>query len=584
MKVIQLLKKVLNGIKDSIIRFPQTIGISIACVIFLIYISELGYEVSNELRENLVKATMVLGLGIPLSLCINLYFERLKDFKRNVFYGVYAGGVMLLSFYYYFFLKNFEMISITRYIGLSLILYLVFMFIPYISKEKNFELYVIKVFARFFTTILYSVVLYLGLAAILMTIDKLLGVHIKEELYYYTWLIVVGVFASAFFLAGIPKNNKEMFLEDYSKLIKILVLYIVIPLISVYTVILYVYFAKIIITRQWPQGLVSHLVLWYSTISVIVLFLISPLLSKITWIKLYMKVFPKIIIPLMIMMFISIGIRIKAYGVTENRYFVVALGIWVIFSMVYFSLKKKLINIMIPISLAVIIFISVFGPFSSYSISRYSQNKRFEKLLIENKMLINGKAVKATSDVSDEDARQISSILRYFRDYHSLKDIKSLPEDFIIEDTEEILGVKYDSEYNYPSENMNFYFNIDNKTQAVDIKGYDYFFDLTNTKQIDSKDDALSVSYDFNSSVLKIYQNGQVVYSKDLLEFAEKLLEKYDVNGKNENIPLKDMILIDENDKIKVKILFSYVSGSINKSTGETEFPEFYFNVFVKVK
>jgi hypothetical protein len=450
MKVIQLLKKVLNGIKDSIIRFPQTIGISIACVIFLIYISELGYEVSNELRENLVKATMVLGLGIPLSLCINLYFERLKDFKRNVFYGVYAGGVMLLSFYYYFFLKNFEMISITRYIGLSLILYLVFMFIPYISKEKNFELYVIKVFARFFTTILYSVVLYLGLAAILMTIDKLLGVHIKEELYYYTWLIVVGVFASAFFLAGIPKNNKEMFLEDYSKLIKILVLYIVIPLISVYTVILYVYFAKIIITRQWPQGLVSHLVLWYSTISVIVLFLISPLLSKITWIKLYMKVFPKIIIPLMIMMFISIGIRIKAYGVTENRYFVVALGIWVIFSMVYFSLKKKLINIMIPISLAVIIFISVFGPFSSYSISRYSQNKRFEKLLIENKMLINGKAVKATSDVSDEDARQISSILRYFRDYHSLKDIKSLPEDFIIEDTEEILGVKYDSEYNYP--------------------------------------------------------------------------------------------------------------------------------------
>lgn len=584
MRVIQLLKQMLNGIKASIRRFPQTIGISIACVILLIYISELGYEVSNELRENLVKVTMVLGLGIPLSLCINLYFERLKDFKRIIFYGFYAGGVVLLSFYYYLFLENFKMISITRYIGLSLILYLMFICLPYICKKGNFELYVIKIFARFFTTILYSVVLYLGLAAILMTIDKLLGVHIKEQVYYYTWLTVVGVFASAFFLAGIPENNSEMFLEDYPKLIKILVLYIVIPLISVYTVILYIYFAKIIITRQWPEGLVSHLVLWYSTISVMVLFLISPLLNKITWVKIYMKVFPKTIIPLLIMMFISIGIRIKVYGVTENRYFVVALGIWVILAMMYFSFKKKLINIILPISLAVIIFISIFGSFSSYSISRYSQNKRFEKLLIENKMLIDGKAVKATSDVSDEDAREISSILRYFRDYHSLKDIKSLPEDFSIEGMEEVLGVKYHSGYNYPSENMNFYFNIDNNAQAIDIKGYDYLFDLTNINQIDQKDDGLSVNYDYNSSVLKINQNGEVVYSKDLVEFVEKLLEKYDVNEKNESIPLKDMILIDENDKIKVKILFLYVSGGINKLTGEIEFPQFHFNVFVKVK
>lgn len=584
MKIIQLLKDMLKGIKASIRRFPQTIGISIACVILLIYISELGHEANTELIETLSKVTMAIALGIPLSLCINLYFERLKDFKKIIFYGIYVGGAVLLGFYYFFFLKDLEMITITRYIGFSLILYLVFLFMPYIFKKENFELYVIKVFARFFTTVLYSAVLFLGLSAILITIDKLLGVHIKDEIYYYCWLIVVGVFASTFFLAGIPKNNEKILLEDYSKLLKTLVLYIVIPLISIYTVILYIYFAKIIITRQWPVGLVSHLVLWYSTISVIVLFLISPLLKKITWIRRYMQIYPKVIIPVIIMMFISIGVRVNAYGVTENRYFVIALGLWVMLAMIYFSFKKNLINIILPISLAIIICISVFGPFSSYSISMYSQNKRFEKLLIENSMLKDGKAIRATSDVSDEDAMQMSSILRYFSDYHSLQDIESLPEDFSIEDMEKVLGVKYYARYSYPEEEGYFFFSAAEKTEAIDIKGYDYLFDLTSSKQLDLKDKTLSVSYDYNTPVLKINQYGEVVYSKDLVEYAEELLEKYGIIHKNENLSLEDTIFIEENDRIKVKILFSSVSGNINKSTGKVKSARFGLSVFVKVK
>ena len=82
------------------------------------------------------------------------------------------------------------------------------------------------------------------------------------------------------FLAGIPTKNEKLSLEDYSRLLKVLVLYIVMPLITVYTIILYIYFGKIIITRVWPEGLVSHLVLWYSVISAAVLFFITPLRMK----------------------------------------------------------------------------------------------------------------------------------------------------------------------------------------------------------------------------------------------------------------------------------------------------------------
>lgn len=583
MKISELFKDMLKGIKNSIRRFPETICISTACVILLIYMSEMGYRTDEGIGETLTKLTMVLALGIPLSLCIKLYFERVRDYKKILLYGVYVGGAVLLILYYFVFLKDFEMVSITRYIGCNVILYLVFLFISYIPKKENFELYVIRVLTRFFTTILYSIILYLGITVIFFTIDKLLGINIKGEIYYYNWLIVSGVFAPSFFLSGIPENNEELALKDYSKLVKVLVLYIIIPLISVYTIILYIYFGKIIITRQWPEGLVSHLVLWYSVISAAVLFLISPLLDEVTWIRRYVKVFPKAILPLIIMMFFSIGIRINTYGVTENRYYVVALGIWVLFTMIYFSFSNKRRNIILPITLAVITFVSVFGPFSSYSISKYSQNKRLEKILIRNNMIENKKAIKAESEVSERDTREISNILNYFDNNHSLRDVKVLPEDFKIRDMEKVLGLKYHDEY-HNNNNQYFYFNVFEGDHVMDIRGYDFLFDSRNQRFDGSKNSPISIRFEYETNVLRISENGEEVYKKDLGDFAKTLIEEYGLNHRGQNIDYNKMAFVDENDKIKVKIQFFHIGGYKDPTTGKIESSGFEFNVLVKVK
>ena len=221
---------------------------------------------------------MVLALGVPLSLCIKLFFERKEQYKKVSQFVSYLGGAVLLIAYYNFFLKDIDMVSTSRYIAFSLILYLIFLFISYLPNREDFEFYVIRIFTRFFTTILYSLVLYLGLSAILFAIDELLGVNIKGEIYYYAGLIVAGIFAPSFFLAGLPVKDEILTVSEYSRLLMVLVLYIIMPLFTVYTVILYIYFGKIIITRLWPEGLVSvsHLVLWYSAISAAVLFFISP--------------------------------------------------------------------------------------------------------------------------------------------------------------------------------------------------------------------------------------------------------------------------------------------------------------------
>jgi hypothetical protein len=579
-------KGILRGIKNSLERFPQTIGISTICVVILIYISEITPETSGDYIETLGRVTMVIALGIPLSLCIKLFFEKQKSYKKISMYASYLVSILLLIFYFYFFLKDMDMVSISRYIGFSLILYLVSIFISYLPNRKDFEIYVVRSFARFFTTVLYSLVLFLGLSAILFTIDQLLGVNVKSELYYYTFLMTTGIFATSFFLAGIPAKDEVLNVSDYSRLLKVLVLYIVMPLISIYTIILYIYFGKIIITRQWPEGLVSHLVLWYSATSAAVLFFISPLLREKTWPKRFMIYFPKAILPLIVMMFISIGIRINAYGVTENRYFVVALGIWVFLIMMYFTTSKKFINIILPVSLAIITTISVFGPFSSYSISKYSQNKRLVKIFNKNNMILDNKVIKASASVSEDDTRQISSIINYFNNKHNLSDALILPKDFEISEMEKVLGVKYSGD-NYQNDNEYFYFNSLGSSEPMDIKGYDYFFDSRNNNNNESKNSKnipFSINYDYEFSTLKLTQDGKDIYKKDLMEFTNKLLEKYRTNQQQQNIPVEEMSFEDENDKVKIKINFSNISGNKNVSSGELQSKNFEFYILIKLK
>ncbi|MCJ7689131.1 MAG: DUF4153 domain-containing protein [Clostridiaceae bacterium] len=582
----KIFKGILTGIENSLERFPLTIGISTTCVILLIYISEIRPEASNDLIETLGRVTMVIALGIPLSVSIKLFFERLESYKKISLYSTYLGSTLLLILYYYLFLQDIAMVSMSRYIGFSLILYLIFLFISYLPNRDEFEFFVIKVFTRFFTTFLYSLVLYLGLAAILFTVDKLLGIDIKGELYYYTFLVVAGIFAPSFFLAGVKEKDEILTIKEYSRLLMVLVLYIIMPLISVYTIILYIYFGKIIITRQWPEGLVSNLVLWYSAITAAVLFFISPILREMAWPRRYMKYFPKVILPLIVMMFISIGIRISAYGVTENRYYVVALGIWVFLVMIYFSSAKKMRNIILPISLAVITTISVFGPLSSYSISKYSQNKRLSKIFAKNNMILNNNVIKAKSEVTAEDAMHITSIINYFDRNHSLRDVRGLPQDFKIADMERTLGVKYNEE-NYQRDYEYYFFNSFGSTEPIDISGYDYLFVFKNNGKQILGTTKFGMEFNNESSTLKITKDKKDIYERDLMDFANKLIDKYGNNQNNErdqSLSQEEMSFEDENDKVKIKIQFSTISGNKNTSSDKMESDNFEFHVVVKIK
>jgi hypothetical protein len=230
MKITRAFKDAVVSLYRSLKRFPVTILLSALVAAMLIVVNELQATHNTSVIEILNRVTLILALGIPLSLCVKLLFERKSDSKVYELIIYYVAGALILLLYYFFFLQELNMVSITRYVAVSLALYLGFLFIPYFFKKEQFEMYTIKIFISFFITVIYSAVLYMGLSAILFTIDKLLSVHVAGKVYYYTFLFVVFVFASPHFLANIPLKNQQYTWQDYPKILRILILYIVMPI------------------------------------------------------------------------------------------------------------------------------------------------------------------------------------------------------------------------------------------------------------------------------------------------------------------------------------------------------------------
>jgi len=581
-KIATLLKTLMTKLSSSLKRFPGTIALAVSVVSVLIYVNHMHSELSNETLETLQRTAMILALGIPVSLCIKTLFERMPAQNMLPRVLAYIGAAAGLVFYYLYLLQDFEMVAVTRYIALSFALYLAFTFIPYFYRRENYELYVIKLFTSFFITFLYSAVLFLGLAAMLFTVDTLFVLKLSEKLYFDIWLIAAGVFAPTYFLADIPQHREEVPPEYYPRVLKALLLYIVMPLIIAYSTILYVYFAKIIITRQWPDGMVSHLVLWYSFISILVLFFVYQLRRSNKWVGVFVSYFPKLVIPLLAMMFVSMGIRIKAYGVTENRYFVLAAGLWVTVGYVYHILRKDVRNIFLPVSLALVAVLAVTGPWSAYNVSRLSQNSRFERILEKYQMIDNGGIVKAAGGLADEDKREISAIIRYFNSYHSLDDLKYLPEGFTVENMEEIFGFEYDYGRWPSDEREYFYYHVSVNQNLLDIEDFDYFADFSLYMQQDlvGAGEPLSVSYLYETGEFKIFIEGQEVYSANLPDIASELCEPLD---EGRELTADEMSYRDAAENMDVLYMFRNINGWKDTLSGRVDVESAEFYVFIKM-
>lgn len=587
-------KNALNAVTSTFLRFPLTIIFCLTLAVIAIYRMEMPYEKLIPINDYLDRIMLVLALGIPLSLSIDVLIERFYK-KINLLQklGCYILELALLVTYYYFVLVSLYMVTGVRHFCIIASLVLSFLFVPYLLKKENYEIYITKLLSRAITTGFFAVVLGTGIMAILFAIQKLLIPSMDSKFYEYEWILVWALFAPIYFLYWLPKTDESFNADDYTKILKVLLLYIVMPLIAVYTLVLYIYFGKIMITRVWPNGIVSYLVLSYTAVGIATVLLITPLKEISNWVRKFISVYTKLIFPLLIMMFVSIGIRIGEFGITENRYFIIIIGLWATLAMIYINFNKGRRNIILPISLAIIAIISVVGPLSSFNISKISQNNRFNEIITRNNMIQDGKIIN-NANVSDADKKEIYAIIDYFNYSHGIKELKYIPDNFDANNIEELVGFKRPDYYYVTDNKIYINYSRPNPSKVRLIKGYDGLFNIYSVKYdmnnaaisteeliIDSNKIKVEVDTDFK---MNIYKNETLVYQKDLNTPIKDLYNKYGNNYKIENFNANDLTYVYSDDKVDLKIELNSIAGSRNTSSNNIETNNFDGYLFLKVK
>jgi hypothetical protein len=348
---------------------------------------------------------------------------------------------------------------------------------------------------------------------------------------------------------------------------------------TIYSAILYAYFFKIVLTSAWPDKVVTNLVLWYSIISVFTLFCVFPLRATNRWVNKFIMVFPKLILPLLIMMFISVGIRIDAYGITESRYFVVLTGVVIMGYMIYLSLIKNPRNIVIMILIASFALLSVVGPWSCFEVAKLSQNSRFEKILMKYHMIEDNLLVKPQEALPDFDKDEIKSIIWYFDQRGNLADLNYLPPGFSINQMQDVLG------FGVHEKNWSHSLNVGGV--SLDINDADYFAEFNGRVRLrviadrriysDKKAelDTGCTAYIDDNQNFNIVRSGEVIYSKHIQDIGLRL---HNSNKDKAVLNQSEMTFVDDNELCKVTYVFKNIQGRNEK----VNMPEFYLVVTLK--
>lgn len=583
------LQSVLDSIKKTIFRFPFEF---IATLIGTIYSLLLIDNINNNFEKLYIKIIISSGLCLVLFLSISLYFESKKTKEWIRFLTSFILGGLIVVFVFNV-SEKITFIEGLQLFVLSISLHLLVSFAGFLPKKYNqeeFWEFNKQLFIRIITSGIYSSVLYLGLALAITAVSKLFNVDFYDKIYGHLFVIIAGFFNTIFFLAGIPEtNNADIPINlSYPKGLKNFTQYVLMPLISLYLVILISYEAKIVATFSLPVGWVSYLVLIFAIFGILSFLLIHPIAKETgnLWMRTFSRWFYFLLVPLLGLLFWAILYRINLYGFTHERYYVLLLSVWLSVVVSYFIIQKQPKIKFIPISMCLFGLLSIVGPQSADSISKNSQLSRFEKYM----------KVSGNKKLTFEQEKDLSSIVEFLQENYGVKVLTPFTENKLTallkndkspnsSQIMEAFGMQYRSDYDTNEKDGN-YFNYnfnENEQQSINnVHGYDLSFSVSNFGNFDC-----NKCVKINEKTFSIKTKKQN-YGLDLQINQDSIpLKIFDFINTNSAFGLND----DTDEKItqkietlKYDILITYSSVSGRKTGSLKAVDNYEIKVLVKIK
>ncbi|MEE9207095.1 MAG: DUF4153 domain-containing protein [Gemmatimonadota bacterium] len=571
-------------------RFPA--------VLIVTFVATAAGVVLSQGEEDAARYFLAALLGIPLLISANLASE--PGSRRRL--GLRLAAIALIALLFWRWPMWGERVRTLRYLQLSLAAHLLVAFLPYLRRNEpnGFWQYNRALLIRFVTAVLYSAVLFVGLVIALVAFDNLFGVDVDGEAYFTLFILLAVLFNTWFFLADLPDDLSALEQETaYPRGLKVFSQHVLLPLVSVYLLMLTAYLGKVVFTTSWPDSWIGLLVSSVAVGGILSILLVHPVRDdpENRWIGTYARGFWLAMIPAIIMLLLAIWKRIDQYGITEPRYILVILALWLAAMAVLFIVRRDQGILIIPASLCFLTLATVAGPWSAYGVSLRDQTDRLADLFGRNNMLVDGRIQAPVDTVGFEDRKEIGAVLSYLGQTHGMRSVlgwygESFPESDSVS-MEPVrkwqarnqagrmmrgLGLRYVEEYVQAGgdEFFNYYVGYQEYPAAVAISDYDYALPWrwggSATGRFELGPDTLEIALDSTGLALRIQVVGGPAVSLDLAELLAEL-QPSAVHVSSATVPQEALLLRADTDGLRVLAVGRELSGRI--SDGEPVFNAF---------
>lgn len=342
----------------------------------------------------------------------------------------------------------------TAHIIQLVVLYVVSVLLAYVlaylkpATDGAFRTFAVNVTIQGALAYVFAGVLMGGLSLALFSIKTLFGVDIPEDVFESLMISCMVGFGPLYLLSNVPSGD-EMLEEETTmpKALKILGMYILLPILSLYLVILYVYLLTIVVQWQLPDGWVSTLVTVLALGGFVTMAIVYPLaVQKDKLVSWLFRFFPLLLMPLLVLMSVGIARRLGDYGLTINRGLVLVLNAWLYGISIYLFITQSRHLKWIVISFAVIAFLSVAGPWNVAAITERSILSELRSQLQQAGYL---QETNLEPKLADEQRERISELSEYLSSTFGKESLQPIESDpFYSGEVATLLASRFTAEEN----------------------------------------------------------------------------------------------------------------------------------------
>ena len=537
-KVKEFTQKISADIKDMTKKFPVTIiMVVITTLFFAIYVNHAGlketmsplviFAAGTFFAETYFKSMRNRAIGYVLSALISFMFVKL----------IFISGLTSVP------LEEAIIAITTRtlFAYLSCIALLIFYKLIKDSGLKFAE-YLLRAFSKvFFATLIYGI-LAIGVTLLVIIFIELIlnGNTSAFEFLYRIHILLFGLF----YVLALMYAISEIKEKEVNAFIKGLIVYVMMPLVSISMLIIYIYILKIIILQDIPSNIIYRILVGIFIVALPTWIMAGNYAEKNKVIAAAAKVLPFVYMPFILLEIYSIGIRIVQYGITPFRY-ISAMFILFQISVLFFDVYKKRekFNYVFMVGI-ILILISTISPINLITASDISQASIIKQYLPEGKDI---------SSLTSENRSKVLSaynylIVQYNADKYLSDNVKTQMKEYVQSGSSSYISAGIiDITYTHPS-----YYSgtgID-----IDVTGY-------------TRITGVASNYISNGNTVLYTSEGRITGNlqslvNDMISYYKQSGNVYNDFTDNNNVFKLD----DKHDLYITKMMIEY-----NQDTGEVE-------------